>query len=109
MIEPKIFYRELDAILSKIGQQETNENFFCTILSEVRKKFEKDLRITNGHVYEKRGKRFVRIDTSHRGKEAGIPSKFSSEVSFVRAAIKKGSSIFPSAELNDKFRQRMYS
>jgi sigma-B regulation protein RsbU (phosphoserine phosphatase) len=109
MIEPKIFYRELDAILSQIGQQETNENFFCTILSAVQKKFEKDLRIANSHVYEKRGKRFVRIDSSHREKEAGIPFKFSSEVSFSRIAIKKGSSIFPAVELDDKFRQRMYS
>jgi len=100
MIEPKIFYRELDSILSKIGQQNTDENFFCSILTEFQQKFETKLKIKNSHVYEKRGNGFVRINTSNTKQKSKVPGKILSHKSVIQLVLKQGSHIFSLADLS---------
>lgn len=64
MIEPKLFYRELDSILSKIAKEESGDHFFPTILAELETQFGQALSIVRSHVYEQRGEEFVRIHST---------------------------------------------
>ena len=51
MNDPKIFYRELDALLAKIRIEERGEDFLPSILHELAEKFESRLNIGNGRLY----------------------------------------------------------
>jgi len=63
MIEPKDFYRKLDSLLSKIGQEKSGKDFLFTIVKELEKTFGKDLGISNGYIYEKNGDQFILISS----------------------------------------------
>lgn len=63
MIEPKEFYRKLDSLLSKIGQEKTGQDFLFTIVKELENTFGKDLKIGNGYIYEKNGEQFTLISS----------------------------------------------
>lgn len=52
MIEPKIFYRKLDSLLSKISLEKSSQDYVFKIVQELENTFGDDLRIGNGRVYE---------------------------------------------------------
>ncbi len=52
MIEPKIFYRKLDSLLSKISLEKSSQDYVFKIVQELENTFGYDLRIGNGRVYE---------------------------------------------------------
>ncbi len=54
MLEPKYFYRKLDSLLNKIGQEKSGKDFLFTIVDEIEKTFGPDLNIGNGRIYEER-------------------------------------------------------
>ncbi len=66
MIQPKVFYRELDMILSKIREEKSHDNFFFTILNEIHEKFGESLNIINSHIYEKRGDDYILVDSINK-------------------------------------------
>jgi len=61
MLEPKTFYRKLDSLLNKIGQEKSGKDFLFTIVSELEKTFGSDLNIGNGRIYEERENEYVLI------------------------------------------------
>jgi len=61
MIEPKEFYRKLDSLLNKIGQEKSGKDFLLTILKEIEKTFGKELHLGNGRIYEQNGDEFILI------------------------------------------------
>jgi len=61
MLEPKIFYRKLDSLLTKIGSQNSGKDFLFSIVKEIENTFGKDLRISNGRIYEEEENNFVLI------------------------------------------------
>ncbi|MCX6170867.1 MAG: PP2C family protein-serine/threonine phosphatase [Ignavibacteriales bacterium] len=61
MLEPKIFYRKLDSLLTKIGSQKSGKDFLFSIVKEIENTFGKDLRISNGRIYEEEENNFVLI------------------------------------------------
>ncbi len=63
MIDPKSFYREMDALLAAIRIDQTDGNFLEFILLELEKRFGKRLGICNGRLYEQRGDDFILIKT----------------------------------------------
>jgi sigma-B regulation protein RsbU (phosphoserine phosphatase) len=63
MLEPKNFYRKLDSLLNKIGQEKSGKDFLFTIVSELEKTFGTDLNIGNGRIYEERENEYVLISS----------------------------------------------
>ena len=61
MIEPKVFYRKLDSLLSKINLAKSGSDFLFTIVKELGKTFGCDLHIGNGRIYEKNDTEYVLI------------------------------------------------
>ena len=61
MIEPKIFYRKLDSLLSKINLVKSGSDFLFTIVKELGKTFGCDLHIGNGRIYEKNDTEYILI------------------------------------------------
>ena len=61
MLEPKIFYRKLDSLLTKIGNQKSGKDFLFSIVAELENTFGKDLRIGNGRIYEEKENNYVLI------------------------------------------------
>ncbi|OQY77584.1 MAG: hypothetical protein B6D45_02615, partial [Ignavibacteriales bacterium UTCHB3] len=52
MLEPKLFYRNLDALLAGIGKEKTGQDFLVNILMKLEDTFGKDLQISRGRIYE---------------------------------------------------------
>ena len=51
MTDPKVFYRELDALLAMIRIEEAGEQFLPTILQELSAKFHQRLHIADARYY----------------------------------------------------------
>src|SRR3990167_11073598 len=66
MIEPKEFYRKLDSLLNKIGQEKSGKDFLFIIVKEIEKTFGKELRLGNGRIYEQNGDEFILIYASSK-------------------------------------------
>ncbi len=67
MLEPKYFYRKLDSLLNKIGQEKSGKDFLFTIVSEIEKTFGPDLNIGNGRIYEESENEYVLISIIDSG------------------------------------------
>ncbi len=52
MLEPKYFYRKLDALLAGIGKEKTGQDFLVNIVTRLETVFGNDLQIGNGRIYE---------------------------------------------------------
>ena len=103
MIEPKTFYRELDAILSTINTEKTDKNFFIKILNELEQKFGDILHIQDSHVYEQRGEEFVFIDTSTRRQDSGIAKNIPFEAEGIQRVLRHGIVVYDTPELFQDF------
>jgi hypothetical protein len=66
MIEPKEFYRKLDSLLNKIGQEKSGKDFLFIIVKEIEKSFGRELRLGNGRIYEQNGDEFILIYASSK-------------------------------------------
>ncbi len=94
MIEPKTFYRELDAALANIGQHKSDENLYVTIMRELRHKFGDALHFDGSYVYEHRGNQFICIYSTKNEKNRKFTMKFAADSFFAMSVIKHGSYIF---------------
>jgi len=72
MLEPKIFYRKLDSLLSKIGNQNSGKNFLFSIVKEIENTFGKDLCIGNGRIYEEEENNYILISPIKETKDSLI-------------------------------------
>lgn len=61
MIDPKVFYRELDAFLAKIRIEESHEDFLPFILTELERNFGAKLRFGRGRLYQKFDNKLVLV------------------------------------------------
>ncbi len=94
MIEPKLFYRELDSILARITKEKSDKNFFNSILSGLELEFGKRLNILRSHVYEQRGDEFVLINSINGKKSPQVVEKLNIESETVQLVLKNGSYIY---------------
>ncbi len=74
MIEPKEFYRKLDSLLNKIGQEKSGKDFLFVILKEIEKTFGKELRLGNGRIYEQNGDEYVLVYAPAKSFVINIPA-----------------------------------
>ena len=106
MIEAKLFYRELDSILSKIGKQESGELFFEAILNELEQKFGGSLSIARTHIFEQRGDEYVRIHSSSMGKGFTVLDSVPLDAEAVQLVLKHGSYIYDNPHLSQQIGTR---
>jgi sigma-B regulation protein RsbU (phosphoserine phosphatase) len=109
MIESKLFYRELDSILAKIGQEKSGDHFFLTILNELQTRFGSQLSITDSHIFEMRGDEFVHIESIQEksgatGPGGPIPPVLVKGCKIVQKVSKHGSFIFDNPSHQDCIR-----
>jgi len=105
MIDPKTFYRELDAILSKIGQGGSGDEFFLGILAELDRTFGSKLQIINSHIFEKRNDNFVRIRSCHKCRGIRPKKQVPLIAEPVQQVIEEGVAIFEGPEAIELFRE----
>ncbi len=103
MIEPKQFYRELDAVLSTINKEKSDEGFFVTILNVLEEKFGEVLQIRDSHVYEQRGDDFVFLDTSPQQQDSAIARSIPVQSQGIQQVMKKGVVVFDQPGLLEGF------
>lgn len=103
LVDPKVFYRELDSLLANIGLQKSDDNFFARIFDELRKRFGESLKIARGHLYEKRGDVFVRVHSQSNEHPTTIARKLPVSHGEVQAVIRHGSYIYDQDGCRDVF------
>jgi sigma-B regulation protein RsbU (phosphoserine phosphatase) len=99
MIEPKTFYRKLDAVLSKIGKEKSGKNYLYSILTELQNTFSDDLYIGSGRLYKESGDGFALVTppgTSASKRVAKLPL----ESEPVQLVLKNGSYIYDDPALS---------
>jgi len=75
MDNPKLFYRELDALLAKIGKNKRGKNFLTTIFVELGDTFGETIGVSSGGIYEDRNTSYVQIfSTNQYNLVAKIPA-----------------------------------
>jgi len=103
MIEPKIFYRELDSVLARIGKEKSDKNFFITILNELEQKFGDTLYIHDSHIYEQRGDEFVFVNTSTRRQDSRIAKRIPFGAEGIQQVLRNGIVLYDKPELFQDF------
>lgn len=103
MVEPKMFYRELDSILAKIGIEKSDKNFFETILKELEQKFGDVLNIANGYIYEQRGDEFILVHMLNKKSGDCLAKRIPINAESIEQIRKKGRFIFDEPESDKDF------
>lgn len=103
MIEPKIFYRQLDEVLAQIAKEKTDENYFRSILVALEEKFAPTLKITCGHVYEKHGEDFILIHTLDKNIKPTITENIAEDTDAVQAVLRHKTFIYNDPALLEDF------
>ena len=101
--KPKIFYRRLDTILSKIGRTKSDKNYFVNILSALRQEFGKDLKIKKSYVFEGRGNEYVLIHSVNAGRKINIKQVIPFDSPSIIRVLKKKRVIFSKPEDLNEF------
>jgi sigma-B regulation protein RsbU (phosphoserine phosphatase) len=94
MLEPKEFYRKLDALFSKINIVKSGANFLFTIVEEIEIAFGKDLHIGKGFIYEKNGDEFILISPLSYSDDIVIEQELTADSNIVQAIINSKTYIF---------------
>jgi Stage II sporulation protein E (SpoIIE) len=66
MDNPKLFYRELDALLAKIGKNKRGKNFLTSIFVELGDTFGETIGVSSGGIYEDRKTSYVQIYSTNQ-------------------------------------------
>jgi len=103
MVEPKMFYRELDSILAKISREKSGKNFFKTILIELEQKFGAVLNIANSSIYEQRGDEFILINTLNKNSDTCLAKRIPSNSEPIEQIEEKGRVIFDQSGSGKEF------
>ena len=103
MLEPKIFYRELDALLAKIRIERSDKDFLPFILSELQRNFGDRLHFSNGRIYELRGEDFVLIYPDSDAEKKVWADRIPRESETIQLAYKNRSYIYDDLPLNRIF------
>jgi sigma-B regulation protein RsbU (phosphoserine phosphatase) len=102
-MEPKVFYRELDAILATIRKEKSGKGFIPAILAELEDKFGNTLRIRCSHVYEERGDDFVLVHSSSKRQCMHLKAKISKADEVIQLVTQHRSYIYDRPELLTNF------
>jgi len=99
MIEPKLFYRKLDSILTTIGQEKSGKDLIFSIVDELENTFGNDLRIGNGRIYERIGDEYVLIMENQDSPKKVIKKKITVDSQAIQSILKSKTYIFDDPSL----------
>ena len=97
MIQPKDLYRKLAALLAKIDEGRTKDDFLFSVLAKFENTFGRDLHIADGRLYREDRNQFLLINAAD-WQESANPETLNAEVA--QLVIKNGSYIYNDAALN---------
>lgn len=103
MVEPKTFYRELDAILGRIRIGKRGQNFLAQILGELTERFGEALQFSASHLYELRGNEFVLFKSYRAAPGRQVAPRLPADDEAVRRILTNGSFIFDDPTLAQHF------
>ncbi len=103
MIEPKTFYRELDALLATIRIEKTDGDLLPRVIQKLQNTFQETLQISEGRIYEQRGNEMVLVYPAQQAEEHKWASIIPMGAEPVQLAIKHRSYIYDREELNTAF------
>ncbi len=112
MIEPKVFYRKLDSLLSQINEVKSGANFLFSIVNELGKIFGSDLRIGGGRIYEKDTTEYVLISPLSGLENVDIETNLALKSKAVQAIMSNKTYIFDDKGFdvgNKDVRQKNYA
>ncbi|RMF61148.1 MAG: hypothetical protein D6746_05950 [Bacteroidetes bacterium] len=90
-MDPKHFYRKMDALLARIGDAAHDTELLPTVLLELELSFGEELRFHRGRLYEEEDGVFV---LRRRDAEDAFPTELSLEAAPVRRVLRHGSYLF---------------
>ena len=91
MIEPKDFYRKMDALLARIGKGSENKHYLPSIMKALEATFGADLHIGNGRIYMEDGSTFLLVD---RSGNARLGRRILADLEAVQQVLTHGSYIY---------------
>ena len=91
MIEPKDFYRKMDALLARISKESENKHYLPSIMKALEATFGDDLHIGNGRIYMEDGSTFVLVD---RSGSVRLGRRIPTELEAVQQVLTHGSYIY---------------
>jgi sigma-B regulation protein RsbU (phosphoserine phosphatase) len=94
MIEPKTFYRKLDALVAAISKAQTSRNFLYSVLTELQNTFGDELHIGNGRLYKESGDGFKLVHSSNGSGINLDEFKIPFATAAVQSVLKHGSYIY---------------
>jgi len=103
MTDPKIFYRELDALLAKIRIEQAGAHFFKHILTELDEDFGRRLFFGQGRIYELSDRLFTLTHSNGIQPAAAYQTELPLTASVVQLAYKNRSYIYDQPELSRGF------
>ncbi len=103
MTDPKLFYREMDALLATIRIEPTEGDLIAHVVEILETTFAGTLNIQHGRIYERRGPSFVLVYPAEGTKD--WTQSFSVNSETIRLAQQHRSYIYDQSELNQSFFQ----
>lgn len=103
MLDPKEFYRKLDALLATIRIEKTDGDLLPNIVNTLITNFKETLKIDEGRIYERRGNELVLVYPHIPPQESIYAPHISMETPVIQLAIKNRSYIYDHARLNTAF------
>jgi sigma-B regulation protein RsbU (phosphoserine phosphatase) len=103
MTDPKVFYRELDAMLAKIRIEAAGEQFLSSILQELTNKFQQRLYLANARYYLLLDDTFLLQFPEEGARKFGYAEELTTETEVVQLASRNRSYIYDSDFLNNQF------
>jgi sigma-B regulation protein RsbU (phosphoserine phosphatase) len=100
VIQPKDLYRKLAALLAKIDEGRTKDDFLFSVLAKLENAFAKDLHIANGRLYTEDRDQFFLMNPPGRQKSANPEDTVALDAEAVQFVIRNGSYIYNDAALS---------
>jgi sigma-B regulation protein RsbU (phosphoserine phosphatase) len=103
MLDPKVFYRELDALLATIRIEKPGKNLLFSIMTELESNFGERLRFGDGRIYEKMGNDFILIYKTHTVQEQAFVARIPIESEAIQLVYKHRSYLYDDLRHNTTF------
>ena len=94
MLEPKVFYREMDLLLRQIGRKRSKQNFLLSIMRELEVRIATKMHFANGRLYEKRGEALCRVFQARRNQNSVFVDRVMVDARIFLLLMSQGSHIY---------------
>jgi len=99
VIQPKDLYRKLAALLAKIDEGRSKDDFLFSVLAKLENAFARDLHIANGRLYREARDQFLLINASDWQESANAEDPVALDAEVAQLVIRNGSYIYNDAAL----------